>query len=237
MLRKVEIPVPFNTIQTLDFTEWDGNGPPLELGALLRQITEKRETTIPQQKFESKEERQKVLEKPEHEVEFWTSIANTEKQRVEEYQLYLERYGEEGSFSKLAHRRIVALKQVPKKPTKAKESLAIISIVMGIAVGVFTIANLLGAFEHKNPKEAKLVCSYIEIKKLGWSSSRKSNFCIANGYEQGNFNQGDYKNGGICMKGPEPDVCKAAYTGRIGDNVECRSEGSLVKCFAKIEDS
>lgn len=231
MLRETTIPVPFNSLHVLDFTDWTSNEG-AEFNLLLKALSARSIPSIRLNKRETEEEIKQALDKPEHEVEFWTSITDSQDQRIEEYELYLERYGDDGSFSKLAERRIQALKKTSKAPKKVKEFITILSVIMGILVGGFTIANMLGVFEKEKALK-DFACSYIDIKKLNWSSGHKTNFCIAAGYEQGNFNQGEYKNGGICMTGPLPDVCRAAYTGGLGPEYMCQSEGSLIKCYKK----
>jgi hypothetical protein len=75
-----------------------------------------------------------------------------------------------------------------------------------------------------------LACRYVSIRALGWRDGHKTNFCKANGYEDGNFNQGEYRNGGICMSGPEPDICKAAILGTLPEEISCEPRGGEVYC-------
>jgi len=82
--------------------------------------------------------------------------------------------------------------------------------------------------EERNPV---LVCRLKSIKSMGWKSGDKTRFCIANGYPQGNFNQGDYKNGGICMAGSEPNICMSYVKNSMPNDIECRPVGGEVQCF------
>ena len=75
-------------------------------------------------------------------------------------------------------------------------------------------------------------CSYVSIKALGWNSGHKTNFCIANGYPQGNFNWGNYKNGGICMAG-DAEICKASVKGMLPNTHYCEPEGNRTICYEK----
>ena len=74
-------------------------------------------------------------------------------------------------------------------------------------------------------------CSFVSIKALGWTTGHKTNFCIANGYEQGNFNQGEYKNGGICMTGSDPDLCRAKVTNTLPEGASCKMIGNRTECY------
>lgn len=80
-------------------------------------------------------------------------------------------------------------------------------------------------------EEPSLVCRLVSIRALGWKSGHKTNFCKANGYPQGNFNQGDYRNGGICMAGPQPEVCRGYAVGKVPPGVQCRSVRNEVHCY------
>ncbi len=76
------------------------------------------------------------------------------------------------------------------------------------------------------------VCTYVSIRSLGWRSGHKTNFCKANGYPQGNFNQGDYKNGGICMAG-DASICKASVLGQLSTAYYCQPEANRTVCYEK----
>lgn len=82
----------------------------------------------------------------------------------------------------------------------------------------------------QTPLAPALACAFVPIKSIGWRSGNKTNYCTFHGYEQGNFNQGDYSNGGICMTGPEPQVCKDKVTNRLGPNYECTTSGNRTTC-------
>ncbi len=79
----------------------------------------------------------------------------------------------------------------------------------------------------------ELVCAFAPIKALGWSSGHKTNYCKFQGYEHGNFNQGAYSNGGICMTGALPEVCKSKVTNVLEAQYFCTTEGIKTKCFRR----
>jgi hypothetical protein len=88
-------------------------------------------------------------------------------------------------------------------------------------------------FLHYEPKASPPdpACTYISIRALGWTEGHKTNFCKANGYPEGNFNQDDYGNGGICMRGPEPEICKSSVLGTQGKEIYCKANGSVIACY------
>jgi hypothetical protein len=81
-------------------------------------------------------------------------------------------------------------------------------------------------------KRRVAVCAFTSIKGLGWSEGHKTNFCKNYGYPQGNYNPGKtYKDGGICMRGTEPNVCKAFVDGKFDPQIECTQEGKQTTCY------
>lgn len=146
-LRETRIPVPFNTIHALDFTKWTGDRSSAELSALLAVVNSRFGASKHNKKKRSPEEVDRMLDKPEHEVEFWSSITHSAIQTAEEYELYLEHFGKHGSFAKLANQRIAALRKSRRKPLGLKDTLGVLSAIMALAVGAFTIASYLGVFE------------------------------------------------------------------------------------------
>jgi hypothetical protein len=83
------------------------------------------------------------------------------------------------------------------------------------------------------PASPTLACSFVPIKAIGWRSGHKTNYCKNYGYEHGNFNQGDYRNGGICMSGPEPEVCKAKVTNTLKPEYACELDGIKTTCLKR----
>lgn len=152
-IERVELPVPYNTVQTLDLTTWSGaTTDPLldDLIAGVQQVTgqlEKSTSTRTQSEIEA------VLSKPAHEVEFWTSITKREPQSIHEYQLYLKKYGLNGTFTDLAELRIqdLSITNGKHRLPSFTTSLTILGILIGIIAGTLQIK----AFVWTNDQEDK----------------------------------------------------------------------------------
>jgi formylglycine-generating enzyme required for sulfatase activity len=146
-LEKVDLPLPFNTLHTIDLSHWKGKAVDVGLNELLSSITNVIGPPTGKVEEYSDVEVQKILEKPAHEVDFWKSVCNKTPQSVDEYIAYLEAYGKEGAFSKLAELRIEQIQSEnnsPKYGLRINKLLAISGVVVGILVGAFQIANMLG---------------------------------------------------------------------------------------------
>ncbi len=146
-LRSTNIPAPFNTLHSLDLTSWNGVDANAELDIVIKAIEKRIGSPIKTEKVLSAQEVDNALEKSQQEVEFWKSITSAAKPTIDEYQLYIETYGEMGSFTKLAYSRINDLKESSNKGPRFRGKFALASIIIGIVVGGFTIANMLGMFE------------------------------------------------------------------------------------------
>ena len=153
-LQETNIPVPYNIVHTLDLSGWNGNANDSSLSAF-EQALKNTIGEIELQVKRSTSEVQEELVKPEHEVEFWNSIALSATPSIREYELYLEKYGELGSFSNLAVARIAVLQKPVSKVPTLKEVLTVLSVLMGILVGGFTIANMLGYFGSDSSRVGK----------------------------------------------------------------------------------
>lgn len=116
-------------------------------------------------------------------------------------------------------------------PQQLKEAIAPVPEIAREPPSVVPNAETSPASEAPLKREPEQVCAFMSIKALGWSGGHKTNFCKANGYEHGNFNQGDYSNGGICITGKEPQVCKDQVTGNLEVEFNCRLEGPRTLCF------
>jgi hypothetical protein len=91
-------------------------------------------------------------------------------------------------------------------------------------------AEQVASLPAPSDSEKVLACTYISIKSLGWSEGHKTNFCIANGYPQGNANRGEHSNGGICMSG-ETKICEASAFEKLQDGYACEIEGNRTACY------
>jgi hypothetical protein len=123
---------------------------------------------------------------------------------------------------------------------KAKKALGVLKgRYPNAKLVAFNLPAPAGQLEVWLPKahlSSEPVCTFVSIKALGWNSGHKTNFCKANGYPDGNFNPGEkYSEGGICMVGPEPDVCKAQAQGIIDKSTRCTLEGNRTVCYRQTE--
>ena len=108
-LEKTDLPVPFNILHTHDLTTWNGqhDDPVLEsLVGVIERLTRKSEF---ERKYASKQEIRQVLNNPEIEFKFWEAVTSQQPQSVLEYQLYLEKFGDDCWFANLAKSRIKQL--------------------------------------------------------------------------------------------------------------------------------
>ena len=104
-----------------------------------------------------------------------------------------------------------------------------------------TAAAVWAVFVYFDGKESEvkpskvLACTYTSIKELGWSGGHKTNFCVSNGYREGNSNprDSDHQNGGICMSG-EARICEASAFGSLPKGYACEPEGNRTVCY-KVE--
>lgn len=144
-IEHVELPVPFNTLHTLDLTKWNGTptDPLLEgLIAGIQRLVGRPEDSL---STRSQSEIETALAKPAHEVEFWTSVSKKEPQSINEYRLYLEKYGSKSAFSELAKLRISELTDNSKKRTRPSvtATLTILGVAVGIILGILQIKQII----------------------------------------------------------------------------------------------
>ena len=117
MLVETNIPVPYNTLHTLNLSTWDGSSDHPLLNDLFLGVTKITSVNVLNTKHRSENEVKIVLSKPAHEVEFWRAVSSHSSESEKEYQTYLDRYGNTGAFSELAKIRISEL----DKSNSAKE--------------------------------------------------------------------------------------------------------------------
>ncbi|MES9861614.1 MAG: hypothetical protein ABW157_06315 [Candidatus Thiodiazotropha sp. LLP2] len=195
----------------------------------------------------TKEEIKDELERPQHEVEYWVSISTSSKQTIAEYELYLEKYGQSGSFSELAQSRIKTIQSENSKWPSLKSYLTILSILMGIAVGGFTIAKILGYFEDSpsdpivaNGQDDKIKELESKLRELVANQDTRKVFKVLRSeYNKPNYGIEKYincENGqmdelidSVCdpQQKPEISVLSSVSGGRCGDSIY------EVKCVAK----
>lgn len=112
-LDNCEPPLPFGTLHTLDLSSWDGSSDSPLLDPLMSAI-ENKVGRVPEAS-EFKETLEQILESPKGEAAFWISVTERVPQEIEEYEAYLDRYGGNGTFSKLAAIRIQKLRFTREK--------------------------------------------------------------------------------------------------------------------------
>ncbi len=159
-LEKVELPDPYNTLDTIDLTSWDRSPDDPILQGLLAGVHDLIGKPANDGENISKKKIELVLEKPAKETEFWSAVANKQPQSVKEYRAYLEKYGNDGNFTELAEIRIKEL--LDYKPVKVTTVLTVCSIVVGIIVGLIQIADRLRWLPADNGSQIKDV----EIKMI-----------------------------------------------------------------------
>lgn len=150
-LRPTSIPVPFNAIHTLRLNLVGNRIDPVDLKTIEESVRKRLGKPSSAAARTTREEIAKVLDEPQHEVEFWVSISSASTQKIGEYELYLKRYGQDAAFANLARSRIEELRLGRRRLPEPARAIATAGMLMGIVVGGLTIANLLGLFERQEP--------------------------------------------------------------------------------------
>ena len=101
-LEEVELPIPYNTLHTLDLTNWSGKSDDPLLGELLKSVNVLAGEPETDLRKRSRKEIDEVLARPQHEMEFWASVDRREPQSIKEYEAYLNVFGKRGAFVSLA---------------------------------------------------------------------------------------------------------------------------------------
>ena len=140
-LDDIDVPLPFNTYHTLDLTDWNGSSSDPLLQSLVRSV-EKR-IPAPIESSENETVKGQSLHYVDDEAIFWREISSLQEQSADEYELYLERFGDKALFSDLARMRINRLNQTKisqsrisfkSKVATLTAILALISAALGIAI-------------------------------------------------------------------------------------------------------
>lgn len=108
-LDQCDLPLPFGEIHTLDISDWEGELDSKILSNILHSV----EKLVGYIETELRDETEvdKLLVKPIDEAEYWKEISDSASQNIEEYELYLGKFGEDALFHDLAKLRIVAIKR------------------------------------------------------------------------------------------------------------------------------
>lgn len=142
-LQKTELPAPFNTLHTLDLTGWTGSPSDPQLANLITGVRRLAGTPTASDTQKNDAEVNAALAQPAAEVEMWRSISSVQPQSIREYDLYLEKFGDDGAFAEIAKIRIEALKELKK----GAGSLSVVNLI-GIAGGLVAIA--VGLFQLRD---------------------------------------------------------------------------------------
>jgi len=150
-LEKIDLPAPYNTLHTIDLSSWDNSPDDPVLEGLLAGVNKLLGESVREKKVLSREDVKVALEKPAHEVEFWSAVSGRSPQSADEYKAYLDRYGDNASFSKLAEIRIAKLLEPdPEKKrlsTRVKTNPVLASLIF---LGIILIGLSLFTDTAKN---------------------------------------------------------------------------------------
>lgn len=181
-LEKIDLPAPYNTLNTLDLSQWDGSPEEPLLDSLLASTKALAGQSATPQKLLDDLELNSVLDEPRHEAEFWTSISLATDQSVEAFQLYTDKYGENGTFYSLARLRINSI-LAQKKSEKHKKKIQLITtvgVVAGISAGVLLGLQILDKIPKKEVENSVTnIRSTKEITKKTSITNKPINIKIA----------------------------------------------------------
>jgi len=138
-LKKVDLPVPYNTLHTIDLASWEGDSTDPILASLLQGVSDLigRSGTAESDSVVLEDE----LKKYRPEAEYWKTITSSQLQSAEEYRAYLNEYGDEGNFSELAKIRLDKL--LKEEPVATGYSQVKKTLVIGLIFVVIFTAFLL----------------------------------------------------------------------------------------------
>lgn len=160
-LEKTDLPIPYNTLHTYDLTGWSGDVDDERLLPLLDAVYRIVGQPDKEKLNRSQEEIDEILDEPTHEVEFWTAVANSSLPSISEYEAYLDRYGDDGAFAKLARLRMADLStEKSRRGAEARLSLFGIQIPIPFSVGVPLIVVAAIVWGYWNRDE---VCARFEV--------------------------------------------------------------------------
>ncbi len=144
-----KLPLPFDTLHTLDLQNWEGSIEDVLIDPLIEAIENKigRSASV----LESTEAVEEILERPKGEVDFWRSISDQETQEAIEYQAYIEKYGKEAIFYELALIRIQKLSSTGKKGERSESKFSL-SKVGAVATIIGTLIAAISLYLTVNYK-------------------------------------------------------------------------------------
>lgn len=113
------IPVPFNTFHVTDLSHWRGAPDDPAIAELVEGVLKRVGPKSVAQSVKSDAEVENVLNEPSIEVEYWRAVSTHEQPSKKEYQSYLDRFGDDGSFAELANLRIEEMTTNPHSEDNA----------------------------------------------------------------------------------------------------------------------
>lgn len=150
-LDQCDLPLPFGEIHTLDISDWKGELDSSILSNILQSI-EKFVGYIEPETRDSKEVNV-LLTKPEDEAEYWKEISESAGQNIEEYELYLSKFGEGALFHDIAELRILAIK---------REKRISITKIIAFATAILTLV-VLGSQVYQMVRSQESESDHAEI--------------------------------------------------------------------------
>jgi formylglycine-generating enzyme required for sulfatase activity len=134
-----DLPIPFNTLHTLDLTGWDGGADDERIDALVNAVVARvgGQPTLP----ESEPEVQDRLHRRDAEAVLWRAITEQPQPSVEEYRHYLQRFGDAALFAELARMRIARLEEEGRKRKRPSlgKIIAGAAAIVGLAGVLFAL--------------------------------------------------------------------------------------------------
>ena len=142
-LKSTEIPVPFNTLHMLDYTDWDEGVSPEKILSLIDAIELKLDEVPRKGAGLSSSEIEEKKANKVSELECWKMLRTKRKPRKSDYKNYLANFGENGLFSPLARRKI-------KELNRLSWIIRIVLVVASLYLGYF--------FWKSASKDSGVVC-------------------------------------------------------------------------------
>ena len=165
-LESTSIPAPFNILETLDLTSWLQHKREEDLDLLLKSVENLIHTRTSREPLRSRVEIDKVLDRPRHEVEFWASVSRSGAPSAAEYQLYLDRYGQNATFADLAKNRIADLSGWSRFRPKISGKLLLLGVI-GILASVVIIGKTMDFFDLGQGKQISAPPLIAQTKQNG----------------------------------------------------------------------
>ncbi|MGF1560979.1 MAG: TIR domain-containing protein [Geminicoccaceae bacterium] len=145
-LDDAELPIPFNLLHTEDLRGWSGDAADPGLSRLLDTVEAKLGRAPRQALLEDEALVAAKMHGDDAEAEFWRAITQKATPAVEEYRLYLQRYGAAGKFVDLAQMRIAELEAQVRAANRPRPLAAVLKLgaLAGAVGAVLALGTQLG---------------------------------------------------------------------------------------------